>query len=119
LKKGTANDGESRSSQFVALEYRAKDQNRSASLILIVLEDADGSLHFLIHPEWRRIVQTDELDYFQSLLRDFSERAELHPRDLMNQLSSLAVGPLVTYETGTNILDYPFLGEICSGFVQL
>jgi hypothetical protein len=61
-------------------------------MILLVLEAADGCLRFLAHPEWRRIVRPKDLGYFESLLRDFLERAQRHPQDLFKQISSLFVG---------------------------
>ena len=90
-----------------------------ASTILLVLEDFDGTLRVLVHPGWRQIVKAQDLDYIESLLKDFPERAALHPGDLFAQLSSLAVGPLITHETGERISDYPALAQLCSGFVQI
>ena len=93
--------------------------SRSASIILLVLREANGDLRFLVHPEWRAIVQAEDLADIESLLLDFSERAELHRDILFKQLSSLGVGPLVTHETGKSISDYPVLSDLFSSFVQL
>jgi hypothetical protein len=92
---------------------------QTASMTLLVLEDADGNLRFLVHPKWRRIVAPEDLEYFKSLLLDLSERAQLHPQELFKQVSSLSVGPLVTRETGEKISDHPDLLTQCSSFVEL
>jgi hypothetical protein len=59
------------------------------------------------------------LEYIGSLLHDFLGRAKEQPAALFEQLSSLAVGPLVTQETGERISDHPVLFELSSRFVQL
>jgi hypothetical protein len=84
-----------------------------------VFENVDDSLCFLIHPEWRTIVCGNDLRYLESLFEDFRERAKLCPAALFKQLSSLAVGRLVSLQVGTNISDYPFLLKLCSCFVWL
>jgi hypothetical protein len=84
-----------------------------------VLEDGEGSLRFLVHPELRAIVADNDLFYLESLFKDFLERAMLRPVALFKQISSLGVGPLVTQETGSNISDYPHLLNLCSRFVKL
>jgi hypothetical protein len=84
-----------------------------------VLEDANGSLHFLVHPDWRLIVKPGDVKYFDSILEDFCERATGQPESLFKQLSSLSVGPLVTQETGSRISDYPHLSALLSRFVHL
>lgn len=86
-------------------------------MILLVVEDSDGDLQFLVHPNWRKIVQRDDLNYIESLLLDFPERARVHPRELMIQLSSLSVGPLVTLEAGQDFSDHPLLAEMCKDFL--
>jgi hypothetical protein len=84
-----------------------------------VLKDASGSLRFLIDPGWRSVVRGLDVEYIASLLRDFLERAKEHPAALFGQLSSLAVGPVVTHETGEQISDHPILLELSSRFVHL
>jgi hypothetical protein len=86
---------------------------------LLVLEGGEGSLRFLIHPELSAVVKENDLPYIQSLLQDFQERAKLNPEALFKQLSSLGVGPLVTYEAGTRISEHPPLLEMCSSFMQI
>jgi len=86
---------------------------------LLVLEDGEGSLRFLVHPELRAIVSDNDLSYIESLILDLRERAMLNPEDLCKQLSSLGVGPLVTYEAGSNIYDHPHILKLRSHFVKL
>jgi hypothetical protein len=85
----------------------------------LVFEDAKEGLRILVHPEWRKIILSEDIDYIDSLLRDFLERAKLHPEALFKQLSSLGVGPLVTHTTGKSVSDHPALLELCSSFVEL
>jgi hypothetical protein len=88
-------------------------------VILIVLEDARGGLRFLVDPGWLAVVDTEDVEYIESLLRDFLEQAKEQPETLFKRLSSLGVGPLVTQETGEQISDHPSLLELSSRFVQL
>jgi hypothetical protein len=101
------------------LAYEAQDSTQATPIILIVLEDANGSLRFLVDPDWRAVVRVQDVEYIESLLSDFPERAKEQPANLFKQLSSLEVGPLVTRETGERISDHPPLAELCSRFVQL
>ena len=64
-----------------------------------------------------QVVQIEDIAYIDSLLRDFIERARLNPVDLFQQLCSLAVGPLVALEVGSQLVAYPRLWELSSRFV--
>lgn len=119
LQAGNSKTDEYPHVQFCALEYSAQETSGVATIILFVLADGEGILRFFVHPDWRTVVHTKDLDYIQSLLLDFTERNELHPEALFTQLSSLGVGPLVTKEVGKSISDHPILSELCSGFLQL
>jgi hypothetical protein len=116
---------ENQQSGFCALEYRPRDWETSpflplaAPVVMLVLRDMEGNLHFLIHPEMATIVQEGDMAYIESLLIDFHERAKLHPAALFKQLSSLAVGPLITREVGSKLAEHPSLLEISRFFVQL
>ena len=84
-----------------------------------MLKDARGDLRFLLDPGWRTVVGAEDVEYLESLLGDFLERAKEQPATLFKQLSSLGVGPLVTRETGGPISDHEPLLELCSQFVHL
>ena len=101
------------------MAYRAQGFGGATPVVLIVLEDAKGCLRFLVDPGWRAVVRAEDVEYTESLLGDFLERAKEQPATLFNQLSSLEVGPLVTHETGEKISDHAFLLELYSRFVQL
>jgi hypothetical protein len=120
---GIISGGRTSRRRFCALEYRGRNWDVSAqeepSVILLVLEDGKSGLQFLAHPDWRRIVEAEDLDYIESLLQDFKGRAKLHPGALFKQVSSLQVGPLVTHEVGSRISDHPPLIELRSRLVQL
>jgi hypothetical protein len=105
------------------VEYRQQGWGGTSSrfrpVILLVLKDGEGNLQFLLHPELHSIVQEEDLEYIQSLLRDFLERAKREPAALFNQLSSLGVGSLVTQEVGSNLDDDSSLKELSSRFVAI
>lgn len=101
------------------MSYGTQDLGRGAPIILIVLKDARSGLRFLVDPGWRALVQAEDMEYLDSLLGDFLERAKKQPATLFKQLCSLAVGPLVTHATGEQLSDRPPLLELSSRFVQL
>ena len=84
-----------------------------------MLKDEEGNLRFLVDRDWRTLVEKEDIDYIETLLQDFLERARLHPEELFKQLSSLGVGPLVTQVTGSKISDHVPESELRSRFVQL
>ena len=84
-----------------------------------MLKDACGDLRFLVDPGWRAVLRAEDVEFLESLLGDLLERANEQSATLFRQLSSLAVGPLVTEETGEQISDHQPLMELSSRFVQL
>jgi hypothetical protein len=78
-----------------------------------------GSLRFLVSPDWRSLVRTEDVNYIRALLEDFPERAKEQPEGLFEHLCSLGVGPLVTRQTGERISDHVALVKLCSEFVQV
>ncbi|MGP8174182.1 MAG: hypothetical protein ACLP7O_06495 [Terracidiphilus sp.] len=76
-------------------------------------------MNFLVHPDLRAVVRGNDRAYIESLLPDLVKRAQQHPADLFQQLSSLEVGPLATQVVGTDLKDHPALQELSSTFVQL
>jgi len=105
--------------RFCAVAYRAQDSLRATPIFLIVFKDARGDLRFLVDPGWRVVVRAEDVEYIESLLRDFHGWPKEQPAALFEQLSSLAVGPLVSQETGERISDHPALVELSSRFVPL
>jgi hypothetical protein len=92
---------------------------RLAPILLLVLRNEKGSLQFLVHPDWRSTVQSEDLKYFDCLFCDFLERAETYPDDLFEQISSLGVGPIVTQEVGMGLHEHPFIQKFTSELVDL
>jgi hypothetical protein len=88
-------------------------------VVLLALKDVEGGLRFRVHPEFRTIVLEDDLPYLESLLSDFLERAKKDPEALFKQISSLGVGPLVTYEAGTPLSEFPEIESLSSQFLPL
>ena len=86
---------------------------------MLVLKDEQKGLRFLVPPELRSIVQSDDLAYLDPLLEDLRARARQHPATLFRQLSSLGVGPLVAQEVGKQLADHPSLRELSAKFVEI
>jgi hypothetical protein len=109
--------------QFCALEYDPQGwciaSSQKATIVLLVFKGGDGSLRFLINPKLRTIVQGKDLAYIEALLQDFLGRAKQDPAALFKQISSLGVGPLVTKVLGSNLVEYAFIQELASQFVQI
>jgi hypothetical protein len=109
-------------SRFCALAYKPQPfrniPSGLESVILFVLQDEAGDLHFLVSPKLDEVVQGDDIAYIDSLMGDFIERAKLHPGELFQQLCSLSVGPLVTFEVDSHLADHPRLQELSSRFVS-
>ena len=82
--------------QFCALAYPPQDLStgpmHAGSVILLVLKDGEGNLDFFVHPELHTVVADHDLTYLEALLKDFVERAKLHPAALFEQLSSVGAG---------------------------
>jgi hypothetical protein len=110
-------------SEFCALAYWTatgiEASPEPAPAIVLVLREKQGRLRFLVHPGWRTIVCGEDLVLIESLLRDFAERAKLHPDELFKHLSSLGVGPLVTQEAGSDISEHPSIEEMSLRFKEL
>lgn len=109
---------ESPNYQFCALEYRPQDQRNvsqpAASVILHVLKDDKGNLRFFVRRDWCTLVEEEDIDYIESLLRDFLECAKLRPEKIFKQLFSVGVGPLVTQEVGSENSDLMLGSELSS-----
>ena len=86
---------------------------------MLVVKGEDGNLRFLIHPELRKIVHKEDFPYIDDLMKDFIERAKLHPTALFKQISALEVGPLVTHEIGLSLSESPSIQKFTAKFVQL
>jgi predicted NAD/FAD-binding protein len=95
------------------------DTSEEQTAVLLVLRKEVGQLRLLVNPEWRKIVEGDDIDYLDSLLKDFRERAKMTPETLFKQICSFGVGPIVAQETGQSLDDHPLLLDLLSKFVNL
>jgi hypothetical protein len=107
---------------YCVLAYRpdilSKLLESASPLFMLVLDD-ERSLRLFLNPNWREFVQAQDLEYLEMFIPDVKERAQEFPRQLLNQLASLSLGPLVTLETGGNFSEHPALAELFSLFVPL
>lgn len=90
----------------------------SKTLLLATLHD-NYDMQILVHPDWRSLVQKQDLDYLNELFESFIERASDDPLVVFKQLASLSVGPIVTKCAGTKAYS-ELLGDPQYGhFVEL
>lgn len=110
-------------SEFCVIEYYRSLDVPSPSdgvAILLVLKNREGRLAILMHPEVRNLVEGQDLEYVDSLMTDFMQRARSCPEELFEQLCELGgVGPLLTRDVGEDISDSPAVRSCCSKFVEL
>ncbi len=90
-----------------------------ALVLAIVLEEEQGRFQVLVHPQLPAVVDPGDLDLLGAIVEDLPVRVQQDPAKLLEHLSLLERGPLVTYEAGTDIGRYPLLLELCSSFVPL
>ena len=114
---------ESRPLRFCALGYRPQHRTDPLSnvsqILAIVLEQSPGRLQVLVHPRIAAVVEPSDLEFLQAMLDDLPVRAMEDPSLLLEHLSSLTRGPLVTHQDGTGIENDPALQELRSSFVPL
>lgn len=90
-----------------------------STVLLLVLRDEQGKLSFFVNPEWRTIVDDQDLDYIKSLIEDLLERAKVDPDPLFTQITSLGVGPIVAQEVGSSLDNSQQIQKLRLGLVEL
>jgi hypothetical protein len=109
--------------RFCALEYKSEERGRSQSdaprILLLLIRTRLKKLRVLVAPNWRTFVSPGDQEYIASLLDDFGHRAVHDGEALLKHVSSLAVGPLVTYRTGAKLQDHPDLLHLSNSFQEL
>lgn len=88
-------------------------------IFVLAISDSRDDLHFFVNPEWPAIVQDEDSEYIESLLRDWVDRAGMQPEALFKQLSSLGVGPLLTREDGDDLSSNAAYAGLLSTFVEI
>ena len=107
---------------FCALEYRPQAENRvdsSGSILILIVRTPHKAARVLIDPGWRSIVIPADREYISGLLADFKARATLDIEALLNQASSLSVGPLITHSTGAELSGHPKLLTLSQSFIEI
>lgn len=107
---------------FCALEYKPGEESAPSDtphILIILVRSKLKKLRLLVAPDWRIFVQPRDYEYITSVLDDFKQRAAQDSGPLLKQVSSLAVGPLVTYRTGARLQDYPDLLHLSHAFKEL
>ena len=94
-------------------------QSRDEAIIFVVVQLPTGGLRIYIRPDWQAIILPSDQEYITSLLSDFEIRISTDPDALFEQLSSLAVGPLITYDCESDPTRHSRILEMASQFVDI
>lgn len=110
--------------QFCALAYNGQQADQSSvstgdQVILFLVYTPAVGLRLLASPDWRQIVHPSDHAYITSLWADFRGRAQTAPEALLEQASSLSVGPIVTVACGIRLDEYPELHTLSLAFIDL
>ena len=109
--------------QFCALSYRGQQSDQfsvAGSIVILILIYSEGAgVRLLVSPDWRQIVDPADQAYVAEILSDFRERAQSVPEALLEQVSSLSTGPLVTHTCGIRLEEYPELHARSLAFAEL
>lgn len=114
--------GRKRPLRFCALAYQpdvAIPQPDQSRLLAFVTSPSDGEVELHIRPRWEEIVGSCDRSYLEVLFRDFKDRAKSDPELMFRMLSSLAVGPLVTYDAGSDLNEHPEYRALWASFTEL
>ena len=105
---------------YCALEYRARDDDSASAkferIILIADKSEMGELRIRVHPDWRSIVTAEDQPMMEELFEDFAERSQQDSESLLQRLSALNVGRLVTHDAGQDISTRSDLKELSNSF---
>jgi hypothetical protein len=108
---------------YCALGYSARDDESLSSniekVILIAIRPTSGELSIRVHPKWLEITAPADHRYLKAMFDDLSERARMDPDGLLQQLCSLSVGPLRTYDFGQTLSDRLDLLQLYVRFIQI
>lgn len=84
--------------QVCALKYCLPEEQSAVSkgnVILLAVKDGDG-VRFYLHRSVKQQICEKDHHYFDALMKDLLKRLKRSPGAVFEQLSSLAVGPIVT-----------------------
>lgn len=108
--------------RFCVLQYVASedDQDQADSpKIIALVTSSNGEVAVSVHPEWKKIVQPADREYFEALYGDFRLRIRSDPDSLFRQLSDLSIGPLVTLEVGPDLAANPAYLRMAEWFQEI
>jgi hypothetical protein len=109
-------------SQFCALAYCPEGTPPSPEsrhqIIIFLMYTPHSALRLLLSPEWQQVVRPVDHPYIAAILEDFHRRAEADPDGLFKQASSIAVGPLITYDRGVALEDDADLHALSLSFEE-
>ena len=123
MTEANLNSGEPHQLQFCALGYLSQRPQHELSaerqILLIVTMTEAGEMSLLQNPEWKNIVQPLDHSYFSDIWADFDVRAKTDPEALFKQVTSLSVGPLIAYISGTSLWSRPELQSLSQSFIEI
>lgn len=91
----------------------------SPKALVMVIEQEDGSLQFLIERDFEQRLKVDDIAFLLDVVRDFPTRSKTAPRALFEELCALNAGPLVTRKAFFAPPDDPSFVEVRSKFLRI
>lgn len=89
---------QARKSRYVLLRYAPGEAHSRGADVLILVSEAKAGLEVRVRPGWHEEMAEQDRDYLAGLMEDWDRVSEPHP--VLDALSELSIGPLVTVETG-------------------
>jgi len=110
--------------QYCTLAYCAPQECTHASVdgrnsLLLIMLHENKEVQILVNPDWRTLIQEQDLDFLEELFGSFIKRASEDPLALFEQLTSLSVGPIVTKCAGTKAYSDLLVDPQYCHFVEL
>jgi len=104
--------------RYCALAYSANGSLSAEHVFTIVAELRSGICKLLVRPGWTAMIAADDHSYVHEMLSDMRSRLSDDRSSLFQQLSSLSVGPLITYSAGGGVQHDPQIAMMLLEFVE-
>ena len=105
--------------RYCALAYSAHGVPSADIVFAILAELRSGAWKLLVRSGWPAIVLIDDQSYVREMLADMKSRVSEDVEELFQQLSSLSVGPIITYAVGQDAQSDPKLAVMVRDFIEI
>ena len=90
--------------QYVVLSYAENvlvEHGQPIALVIKRLEaDSDAALEFHARPNWRALVQDEDVDYVQSVFSELQDESYSQDPEMFDRLTEMSSGALRTGDSG-------------------